>query len=32
MSKREEFLRLERDLNGQPGLKRKLDVEMKRWP
>lgn len=32
MSKREEFLRLERDLNGQPELKRKLDVEMKRRP
>ena len=32
MSKREEFMRLERDLNGQPGMKRKLDIEMKRRP
>ena len=30
MSKREEFLRLERDLNGQPELKRKLGIMMPR--
>ena len=32
MSKSEELLRLERDLNESPELREKLNVEMKRRP